>query len=312
MRSRHAVPCHAVQGQADKEAVVQHCLAQFSTKFEFFVKHIQVRRPPAAHAVIPRATRGGQEPEGGHGPCGAPPRQSCCTTAPPIFNQTPAQTRTTSLRCNCDSGSTSTRVRNIRKVHKPASPCTWLAAQSGAFSMAVPAPRPPSQTVDTQFVGNKPTSCDTSFPPPSPQAMTASSLPCIPAFLQRMDTLFEASFSPLASSGKVLSKCGSCGRYMKLVASRPSRLYCATCEEVYNMPQVRARRPQEGVGWGVVQWVQAFGCAPCRSAGRGRVGIYRRGVELGGVVKRGASLGVTRLVDSVLEVAVVRSRLGVF
>lgn len=57
--------------------------------------------------------------------------------------------------------------------------------------------------------------------------------------LQRMDTLFEASFSPLASSGKVLSQCGKCRRYMKLIASRPSRLYCPTCEDVYNMPQVR-------------------------------------------------------------------------
>ena len=54
-----------------------------------------------------------------------------------------------------------------------------------------------------------------------------------------MDTLFEASFSPLASSGKVLSQCGKCRRYMKLIASRPSRLYCPTCEDVYNMPQVR-------------------------------------------------------------------------
>ncbi|PRW60157.1 DNA topoisomerase 3-beta isoform X1 [Chlorella sorokiniana] len=57
------------------------------------------------------------------------------------------------------------------------------------------------------------------------------------AHIQRMDTLFEASFSPLASSGKVLSQCGKCRRYMKLIASRPSRLYCPTCEDVYNMPQ---------------------------------------------------------------------------
>jgi DNA topoisomerase-3 len=28
------------------------------------------------------------------------------------------------------------------------------------------------------------------------------------AHIARMDALFEASFSPLASSGKVLSKCG--------------------------------------------------------------------------------------------------------
>ncbi|GAB4821904.1 hypothetical protein N2152v2_008950 [Parachlorella kessleri] len=56
-------------------------------------------------------------------------------------------------------------------------------------------------------------------------------------WIARMDSLFEASFSPLASSGKVLSRCGKCRRYMKLIASRPSRLYCPTCEEVYNMPQ---------------------------------------------------------------------------
>ena len=55
--------------------------------------------------------------------------------------------------------------------------------------------------------------------------------------IERMDALFEASFSPLASSGKVLSKCGKCSLYMKLVASRPSRLYCPTCEEVYAVPQ---------------------------------------------------------------------------
>lgn len=55
--------------------------------------------------------------------------------------------------------------------------------------------------------------------------------------IDRMDALFEASFSPLASSGRILSKCGKCFRYMKLIASRPSRLYCPTCEEVYAVPQ---------------------------------------------------------------------------
>lgn len=33
----------SLQGQADKEAVVAHCLAQFSQKFDFFVKNIEVR-----------------------------------------------------------------------------------------------------------------------------------------------------------------------------------------------------------------------------------------------------------------------------
>lgn len=31
-----------LQGQADKDAVVAHCLAQFAGKFEFFTKNIQV------------------------------------------------------------------------------------------------------------------------------------------------------------------------------------------------------------------------------------------------------------------------------
>lgn len=30
-----------------------------------------------------------------------------------------------------------------------------------------------------------------------------------------MDSLFEASFSPLAQTGKPLSKCGKCKRFMK-------------------------------------------------------------------------------------------------
>lgn len=55
--------------------------------------------------------------------------------------------------------------------------------------------------------------------------------------IDRMDSLFEASFSPLSSTGKVLSKCGKCRRYMKLIPSRPSRLYCSTCEDVYALPQ---------------------------------------------------------------------------
>lgn len=58
------------------------------------------------------------------------------------------------------------------------------------------------------------------------------------AKIARMDALFEASFSPLASSGKPLSKCGVCHRYMKYINVRPNRLYCPTCEVVYGVPQV--------------------------------------------------------------------------
>ena len=52
-----------------------------------------------------------------------------------------------------------------------------------------------------------------------------------------MDALFEAQFSPLAESGRALSKCGKCLRYMKFISSQPQRLYCGTCEEVYYLPQ---------------------------------------------------------------------------
>jgi DNA topoisomerase III len=52
-----------------------------------------------------------------------------------------------------------------------------------------------------------------------------------------MDSLFEASFSPLASTGKNLSKCGKCLRYMRYIPLKPQRLYCTTCEVTYNLPQ---------------------------------------------------------------------------
>lgn len=55
--------------------------------------------------------------------------------------------------------------------------------------------------------------------------------------IENMDALFEAQFSPLSDSGRVLSKCGKCLRYMKYISTQPSRLYCSTCEDVYNLPQ---------------------------------------------------------------------------
>ncbi|GMN59693.1 hypothetical protein TIFTF001_028789 [Ficus carica] len=55
--------------------------------------------------------------------------------------------------------------------------------------------------------------------------------------IDNMDALFEAQFSPVADSGRVLSKCGKCLRYMKYISSQPSRMYCNTCEEVYYLPQ---------------------------------------------------------------------------
>ncbi|KAL0368667.1 UNVERIFIED_CONTAM: DNA topoisomerase 3-beta [Sesamum calycinum] len=54
--------------------------------------------------------------------------------------------------------------------------------------------------------------------------------------IENMDALFEAEFSPLSDSGRVLSKCGKCLRYMKHIPTQPSRLYCGTCEEIYYTP----------------------------------------------------------------------------
>lgn len=54
----------------------------------------------------------------------------------------------------------------------------------------------------------------------------------------RMDELFEARFAQITkTSGKTLSKCGKCLRYMRFISSKPMRLYCPTCDETYAVPQ---------------------------------------------------------------------------
>ncbi|XP_008546120.1 DNA topoisomerase 3-beta-1 [Microplitis demolitor] len=55
--------------------------------------------------------------------------------------------------------------------------------------------------------------------------------------IEGMDQLFEVSFSPLSATGKALSRCGKCRRYMKYIQTKPSRLHCANCNETYNLPQ---------------------------------------------------------------------------
>jgi DNA topoisomerase-3 len=57
------------------------------------------------------------------------------------------------------------------------------------------------------------------------------------AKIEQMDALFEASFSPLAQTGKFLSKCGKCLRYMRFIPLKPQRLYCPACEDTYALPQ---------------------------------------------------------------------------
>lgn len=51
-----------------------------------------------------------------------------------------------------------------------------------------------------------------------------------------VDSLFEVSFTSLAKSGKPFSRCGKCLRYMKLVQTRPQRLFCPLCNDTYSLP----------------------------------------------------------------------------
>ncbi|XP_035514774.1 LOW QUALITY PROTEIN: DNA topoisomerase 3-beta-1 [Morone saxatilis] len=52
-----------------------------------------------------------------------------------------------------------------------------------------------------------------------------------------MDELMEVSFSPIAATGKPLSRCGKCRRFMKYIQAKPSRLHCSHCDETYSLPQ---------------------------------------------------------------------------
>lgn len=54
--------------------------------------------------------------------------------------------------------------------------------------------------------------------------------------IMKMDGLFEVSFSSLAESGKVLSRCGKCRRYMKYIQTKPARLHCRNCDDTYSLP----------------------------------------------------------------------------
>lgn len=54
--------------------------------------------------------------------------------------------------------------------------------------------------------------------------------------IEKMDQLFEVTFSPLDTSGKPFSKCGKCRRYMHYIPLRPPRLHCRTCNETYALP----------------------------------------------------------------------------
>lgn len=55
--------------------------------------------------------------------------------------------------------------------------------------------------------------------------------------IEFMDQLFESTFSSLQASGRPLSRCGNCNKYMNLVDRRPVRMYCRHCDQSYQLPQ---------------------------------------------------------------------------
>ena len=65
----------------------------------------------------------------------------------------------------------------------------------------------------TTFLSLVPHSCD-------PCQTFAAKFAYFVKAIERMDELFEPSFSTIAESGRMLSKCGKCRRYMKYIASK--------------------------------------------------------------------------------------------
>lgn len=64
-----------------------------------------------------------------------------------------------------------------------------------------------------------------------------------------MDSLFVSSghFTKSASSGsKLLSRCGQCSTYMKLIKMPTLRLFCTTCDETYLLPRKGIVQQYEG------------------------------------------------------------------
>lgn len=48
--------------------------------------------------------------------------------------------------------------------------------------------------------------------------------------VEQVDALFQGSFTTLADSGKPFSRCGKCRRFMKLISTKPHRLFCPNCQ----------------------------------------------------------------------------------
>lgn len=48
--------------------------------------------------------------------------------------------------------------------------------------------------------------------------------------IENVDALFQDSFTSLVDSGKPFCRCGKCRRFMKLISTKPQRLFCFNCQ----------------------------------------------------------------------------------
>ncbi len=80
--------------------------------------------------------------------------------------------------------------------------------------------------------------------------------------IEKMDMLFEKTFSSVKDTNKRFTKCGKCRRYMKLLDTNiPIKLYCDHCDDIFNIPrngQIRQFQnkfcPVEGCGYELLKW----------------------------------------------------------
>lgn len=57
------------------------------------------------------------------------------------------------------------------------------------------------------------------------------------AHIEAMNALFASVYDPLSATGRLLSRCGKCRRYMRYLHLKPQRLFCPQCNDTYALPQ---------------------------------------------------------------------------
>ena len=91
-------------------------------------------------------------------------------------------------------------------------------------------------------------------------------------------------------------RCGKCRRFMKYVQAKPARLYCANCDDTYNLPQNGLIKPDQGSQktcpldeFELLMWTTGAG-GKVRMGTTGAGGMVRMGTTgAGGKVRMGTT-----------------------